>query len=113
LDYNDAIEDTSDKLLLRNILRARDKAPMHFGDIPLIHESLQLTSSLQSQILYGPIGKNTGRDFLTPNVAFQATPSFDINNLDTKDFVTGIASPIDAKYVKYWLDRGLDKRIIM
>src|SRR5438874_7173868 len=55
--------DIADKLLLRNILRARDKAPMHFGDIPLIHESIQVSASLQSQILYGTLGKNTSRDF--------------------------------------------------
>ena len=43
----------------------------------------------------------------------QTTPSFDVVHLDAKDFVTGIASPIDPKFVKYWLDRGLDRRIVL
>src|SRR5262249_60489916 len=41
------------------------------------------------------------------------SPSFEVNHLDSKDFVTGISSPIDPKVVKYWLDRGLDRRIVL
>jgi hypothetical protein len=40
-------------------------------------------------------------------------PSFELDNLATKDFVTGMATPIDPKFVKYWLDRGLDRRVVL
>lgn len=43
----------------------------------------------------------------------QVSPSFEIDHLATKDFVTGLASPIDPKFVKYWLDRGLDRRLVL
>ena len=39
--FADIIEDTTNKLLLLNILRARDKAPLHFADIPVLRESVQ------------------------------------------------------------------------
>lgn len=116
LDYNDAIEDVVDKLLVINILRARDNAPLHFGDIPSIHESLQVSGSLQSAVPYGPLNHNTsaaGRATVTPTVGAQISPSFDLNNLDAKDFVTGLMAPIDPYVVKYWLDRGLDKRLVL
>ena len=48
MSYDDTIEDATNKLLVLNILRARDKAPLHFADIPLIHESIQQTASLQA-----------------------------------------------------------------
>jgi hypothetical protein len=96
-----------------NILRARDKAPLHFSDIPLIHESMQQTNSLGLQSFFGAQHANTQRDFATFGGSFQISPSFDLAHLDSKDFVTGIASPIDPKFVKYWLDRGLDRRIIL
>ena len=36
-----------------------------------------------------------------------------MNHLHSKEFITGITSPIDPKIVKYWLDRGLDRRIVL
>jgi hypothetical protein len=116
LSYDDVIEDTTDKLLVLNILRAKDKAPLHFDEIPSIHESIQANASLQASWPFGPrlVNANAGpRNMIQPTLGVQVTPTFEVDHLDTKDFVTGIASPIDPKFVKYWLDRGLDRRIVM
>jgi hypothetical protein len=116
LSYDDIIEDTTDKLLLLNILRAKDKAPLHFDEIPSIHESIQATASVQATWPFGATdtgNKPTTRNSVTPGLMVQATPTFEVDHLDTKDFVTGIASPIDPKFVKYWLDRGLDQRLVL
>jgi hypothetical protein len=113
VSYDDAIEDTTNELLLLNILRAKDKAPLHFDTIPAIHESLQANAQLQAAIPFGALNKSTARDTATPALGVQVAPSFEIDHLITKDFAMGIASPIDAKFVKYWLDRGLDRRIIL
>jgi len=113
ISYDDAIEDTTNQLLLLNILRAKDKAPLHFDTIPSIHESLQANAQLQAAIPFGPLNKSTTRDTATPEIGVQVSPSFEIDHLITKDFATGIASPIDPKFVKYWLDRGLDRRIVL
>jgi hypothetical protein len=118
LSYDDIIEDTTDKLLLLNILRAKDKAPLHFDEIPSLHESLQATASLQATWPFGAtdtgtVNKPSTRNTVTPGIMVQATPTFEVDHLDTKDFVTGIASPIDPKFVKYWLDRGLDRRVVL
>jgi hypothetical protein len=116
LSYDDVIEDTTDKLLLLNILRAKDKAPLHFDEIPRISESIQATASVQATWPFGATdtaNKPMTRNTVTPGLQVQATPTFEVDHLDTKDFVTGIASPIDPKFVKYWLDRGLDRRIVL
>jgi hypothetical protein len=113
VSYDDAIEDITNKLLVLNILRAKDKAPLHFDEIPSIHESIQATGSLSFAIPYGPRPPNWTRNSVAPGLNLQVSPSFEIDHLDTKDFVTGIASPIDPKFVKYWLDRGLDRRIVL
>ena len=114
ISYDDAIEDTTHQLLLLNILRAKDKAPLHFDTIPSIHESLQASAQLQTTIPYGPL-RNSTKSAATAMgmIGVQVAPSFEIDHLVTKDFATGIASPIDPKFVKYWLDRGLDRRIIL
>ena len=46
LSFSDVIEDATNKLLVLNVLRARDKAPLHFADIPVIRESMQQNASL-------------------------------------------------------------------
>lgn len=113
VSYDDAIEDTTNQLLLLNILRAKDKAPLHFDTIPSIHESIQANAQLQAAIPFGPLNKSTARNTATAGAGVQVSPSFEIDHLVTKDFATGIASPIDPKFVKYWLDRGLDRRIVL
>lgn len=111
--YDDVIEDATNKLLLLNILRARDKAPLHFAHIPLIHESIQQTASLGVSAPFGWLHNSSQRDIGTAGVNVQMSPSFDIAHLNSKEFATGIASPIEPKFVKYWLDRGLDRRIVL
>src|ERR1700685_929269 len=100
VSYDDAIEDITNKLLVLNILRAKDKAPLHFDEIPSIHESIQATGSLSLTVPYGPRPPNWTRNSVTPGVSLQVSPSFEIDHLDTKDFITGLAAPIDPKFVK-------------
>jgi hypothetical protein len=117
LDYSEVIEQTSDKFLLRNILEARDNAPLHFVELPKINGSLQATASLQSAIAFAARAVNGGtgtvNDSVTPTITVQSQPSFEVDNLATKEFVTGLSSPIAPTIVKYWVDRGLDPRIIL
>jgi len=113
LSFGGIIEDTTNKLLVINVLRARDKAPLHFADIPIVRESIQQTTSFSLlQFTGGRLPPQT-TDTLTAGASVQMTPSFEINHLHSKDFITGISSPIDPKIVKYWLDRGLDRRIAL
>lgn len=113
LDYNSAIQDASDKLLVINILRARDLAPLHFGDIPSIHETVQVTAGLTPTFIFGPVHPASVSNSVAPSLSLQDSPTFEMDNLDTQDFVTGVMSPIQPKVVKYWLDRGLDQRIAL
>lgn len=114
LAYGEIIEDTTNKLLVLNLLRARDKAPLHFADVPVMRESMQQSFSLSLLNLFGTSrAPSSVRDAATLGASVQKTPSFDMNQLHSKDFVTGIASPIDPKIVKYWLDRGLDRRLVL
>jgi hypothetical protein len=114
--FGEVIEDTTNKLLVMNVLRARDKAPLHFADIPVIRESMQQSASIAALNVSGPNRPpttTTARDTLSGALSLQFAPSFELTHLHSKDFITGISSPIDPKVVKYWLDRGLDRRIAL
>lgn len=116
LAFGEVIEDTTNKLLVINVLRARDKAPLHFADIPVIRESMQASVSATFLNVLGPNTPpttTTMRDTRAGAITLQSSPSFELTHLQSKDFITGISSPIDPKIVKYWLDRGLDRRIVL
>lgn len=135
VDYSDVLETTTNQFLLVNILQARDDAPLHFAALPNIHGSLQATASLAGTLPYeqGIEGTRAAamaatvstpgtaatpaaaflNASITPTITVQSSPSFEVDSVEAKDFVTGMSSPIDPKFIKYWVDRGLDKRIIL
>ena len=113
INFGEVIEDTTNRLLVMNVLRARDKAPLHFADIPVVRESIQQSANVGALQYMGARLPTQVTDTLTLGAGIQFTPSFEINHLHSKDFITGISSPIDPKVVKYWLDRGLDRRIAL
>src|SRR5580693_4903680 len=85
MSFDDIIEDTTDKLLVLNILRAKDKAPLHFDEIPSLHESVTGTASAQGVWPFGPLNKGMTRNTLTAGLGIQLAPSFEVDNLATKD----------------------------
>lgn len=117
LDYSDVIEQTSDKFLIRNILEARDNAPIHFVELPKINGSLQAQAGLTAALPTSSRSVNNGNGIatttVTPSITVQSNPSFEVDSLATKEFVTGVSSQIDGRLVKYWYDRGLDPRAVL
>ena len=53
LAYGEVIEETTNKLLVLNLLRARDKAPLHFADVPVLRESMQQSFSFTLLDFFG------------------------------------------------------------
>jgi hypothetical protein len=113
INFGQVIEDTTNKLLVMNVLRARDKAPLHFADIPVVRESIQQSANVSMLQYLGGRAPTQLTDALTLGAGVQLSPSFEISHLHSKEFITGISSPIDPRVVKYWLDRGLDRRIAL
>src|SRR4051812_399390 len=72
--FNEVIEDTTNKLMLLNMLRARDKAPLHFADIPVIRQSMQQSASISAVDFSGPILGTTQRNNRGGGISFQMSP---------------------------------------
>jgi hypothetical protein len=117
LDYSDAIAETVNKFVVTNILEARDNAPLHFMDIPKINGLLKASASAQASFPF--VARTIGSpasvltNTISPTISVESAPTFEVDHSNLKEFVTGMSSPIDPKWVKYWVDRGLDKRMIL
>ena len=126
LDFDDTIASVSNELLVTNILRARDHAPLHFANLSALRAQFQATASAQAVFPFGnfsrtaPVvasgtgaGSSATRASNTDILQLQTAPSFDFSPLDTQEFTRGILSPIDPAVVKYYFDGDIPQELLL
>lgn len=116
VDYNKTVEEMNNSLLLLNILRAKDRQPMHFTALTQVLGRLTLksTGSLGLRIPFG--GPSAGNIFpLTPEFELSETssPSFTVATLDKQDFMKGILSPIERSVLKFYLNQRWPTEVLL
>ena len=113
-DYATVFEEYNNQGILRNILRARDQAPLSFADLPILHGSLSFNASLSnSTIGFGPLhGKGT-TDTIGPGVSFTTNPTFDTNPLNTSGFSLLLLQPISPTFVYNAWQSGISKELLL
>ncbi|MFI4980241.1 MAG: hypothetical protein ACHQIO_07825 [Nevskiales bacterium] len=115
LSYHETADVTANRIILLNVLRARDNAPLHFGELSLQHGQV---SEQAGVILTEPIGQvpkssSLPRANLQPSASMGDQVSFDLGTLDTQNFTQGVTAPIAPKMLKYFLDSGIDHRLVL
>jgi len=106
-NYNDAVGDASDQILLTNILRAKNLEPLNLTQLSSISGTLSLQGSLGFTLPWGyGVGSNglaKGQNSGSPSISGSTTPTFSLTPLNTQAFTQMILQPISASYV---LNRG-------
>ena len=106
VDYNHSVEVATDTLLVLNLLRARDRAPLHFTTIGAIHGAFTLSAGIG----YDLTAVNNG---VQPAGLVASNPSFDIGPLDRQEFARGLMRPIDPALFRLLSDRGLPDALLL
>ena len=106
VDYNNSVEQAADTLLVVNILRARDRAPLHFTTIGAIHGAFTVSAGIG----YDLTAVNNG---VQPAGLVASNPSFDIGPLDRQEFARGLLRPIDPALFRLLSDRGLPDALLL
>ncbi|HYI81991.1 MAG TPA: hypothetical protein VEX11_02130 [Acetobacteraceae bacterium] len=104
--YNNTVEAATDAVLVMNVLRARDRAPLHFSTIGAVHGAFNLLAG---------IGTNLSelRDVAQPAVLGSTSPSFDVGPLDRQEFARGLLRPLDPGMFRLLSDRGLPDQLLL
>jgi hypothetical protein len=115
LAYHETADVTANRLILLNVLRAKDDAPLHFAEMSLIHGSV---SESGTALLTQPVGEvphmsSSPRAILAPSASVGDQVTFDLGTLDTQAFSQGVTAPISPKMLKYFLDSGVDHRLVL
>jgi hypothetical protein len=106
VDYNATIETANNQLLLANVLRARDHAPLYFSDLSQIRGSITLTTSDSETLPFGKGRITTNKEFGNSlSGSLQSAPTFDIVPLNQQTFTQGIVQPLELQFAKYYWDR--------
>jgi hypothetical protein len=115
LSYHETADITANRIILLNVLRARDDAPLHFGELSLQHGQVSEQGGIILAQPIGEIPKSTSlpRSILTPSASVGDQVAFDLGTLDTQNFTQGVTAPIQPKMLKYFLDSGIDHRLVV
>jgi len=113
LDYRDMMEEFANQALVTNILRARDKAPLHYADLSQIALATTAQATVAPTFLLGPNPSATLRNTIGGSIEFTTAPTVDIAPLDTEAFTVGILQPINPVYfATYWENGTVDRRLL-
>jgi hypothetical protein len=118
--YSDAAAHASDLILVDNILRAKEFAPLNLSQLSSVSGALSATGGLGFTVPFGP-GKAAGTVFttvlgqnmVTPSITLGTSPTFTVNPLNTQAFTGQILQPVFANYVLNLLQRGLPMEIAL
>lgn len=109
--YNKVLEDTNNQMLLLNVVRARYRHPMYFTGFTLIRGSQSLQVGTGNIAI--PFGGGSPNVTANPSVNLNINPSYDVAVLDTKEFMSGITTPVDMKTLKYYWDQGWSRQMLL
>ena len=115
VDYFNANDIASNQVILQNILRAKDGAPLHFSELANIRGSLSIGGNASTTFPFGSLDKATTlpRKLATLGMTVSSSPSFDIDSLDTQDFTNGVMQPITPETAQFFLNEGIDYRMVL
>ena len=109
--YNTAIGDINDRVLLSNIIRARDGVPLNITELSTVTGTLSEQATLGLSAPFGP--GTAARGLVTPAIQLGAAPTFNMAALNTRGFTLNIIQPISPVYVASKWNSGLSHELLL
>ncbi len=111
VDYSQAMDDFTDQVLLLNVLRASEYAPLNFADLSAVTAAFSAQASLGASIPFGPGPAIRGS--ITPGVQASVSPSLTLGTLNTQGFIMTMIQPISPTYVLSKWNEGYDREFLL
>jgi hypothetical protein len=115
IEYNQVEEDVNNQILVTNVLRARDNAPLYLAEFQNIH--VGFTGTLGTGNITVPFGRgkvpNAKSFSALPNASIVASPTFDATQLDTQQFTLGMLKPVDPVTWEYYWHRNYSPDLLL
>lgn len=110
VDYNQAAEDVSNRVLLLNVLRAVEREPLHFSELAKVTGTIAATTTLSFALPFdGPLDGFSS----TPSSSLRVGPTYDVLPLHGKDFMNGIMTPANPELFAYYWEQGWPREMLL
>jgi hypothetical protein len=111
-DVNESADAVLNDSILLNIIRASYYEPLNFVAIAKYTAGGQLTSNMQGTALYAASVSHPQVTYGPLTGGVQASNSFDLNVLETKDFYNGLLKNLSATDMDFWFKQGLPRELV-
>ena len=112
-EYSNAMSDFSDKALLENVLRARDRAPLNFNDMASITGTIAMQESAGLSIPFGARNGSSLRSTASAGVQTNSTPVLSIGTLNNQGFILSIMQPVPPIYILSKWNNGYPYELLL
>jgi hypothetical protein len=113
--YSQTMDEFSDRVLLANVLRARDNAPLNFNDLTTLNGSFSVSGSLGFTVPFGHfVGEPTTYPYTaSPMISGSSSPTLTMSTLNTQGFILTLLQPISPTYVLSKWNAGYDHELLL
>lgn len=121
VDHNELVANSVNQLMLLNVLRAKEREPLHFTSISKLTGNVSAVGvagantqvrEQASMLTTAPAGvtraTTEGGEIATPSLQLQVTAgsSFDVGVFDTQEFYQGLTSSVSPATIAHYLHQG-------
>jgi hypothetical protein len=111
--YDTAISDINNRVLLANIVRARDYVPLSITELSTVTGTLSEQATLGLSVPFGGNYGSTPRGTASPSVQLGTAPTFSMAALNTRSFTLNIIQPISPVYVASKWNSGIAHELLL
>jgi hypothetical protein len=105
VSFNIAQEEAANQHMLLNILRSKERKPMHYAALTQVRSNLRIGWGATASGQF-PNDDSAQIFNVSPNYSWGTNPTFDLAILDSEKFMRGIMKPVSEETFKYYLDQG-------
>lgn len=110
VDFNLAVEQAQNQMLLLNAVRASERRPMYITGVQTVTGNVTTEASASLEV---PFGKGTAEYKVSPSVSYSENPTFEVPVFETKEFMLGFLNPIQPKILAYYWDQGWPRSLLL
>jgi len=114
ITYNQQMQQSRKALILQNVLRAAYDQPLQFSETSTVTGQASAQGSITSSLPFvGRRGTQPQLFSLSPGAQVTAGPAFNVANLDTQEFFSGITKPVSADIMGQYITVGYRRLSLM
>jgi hypothetical protein len=111
--YDAAMGDINDRVLIANIVRARDFVPLSLTELSTVTGTLSAQANLGLSVPFGGNYGSTPRGTALPSIQVSAAPTFSMAALNTRGFTLNIMQPISPVYIASKWNSGVSHELLL